>query len=117
MPLPTQLGSRSQTLVGSHLIVQLIKRGLDRPRPSSHLAGQTLIAEPDRFSFPSGHAAAAMSVAFGYAVFFPSVALPVVMFAGVVSISRVRLGVHYVGDVLAGQVIAVITGAMVLLAH
>ena len=70
--------------------------------------------EPDRFSFPSGHAAAAMSVAFIYANAWPSLALPLIAVAGAVGLSRVFLGVHYLGDVLTGQLIAVGTGAAVL---
>ena len=55
------------TLVLSHLAVQVVKRSVGRPRPSRGTSCDVLIAEPDRFSFPSGHAAAAMSVALGYA--------------------------------------------------
>ncbi len=102
------------TLVGSHLIVQLIKRTVGRPRPSRGVLTRALVAEPDRFSFPSGHAAAAMSVAFIYASAFPSLALPLVALAVGVGMSRVFLGVHYPGDVLIGQIIAVITGVFVL---
>jgi len=101
-------------LVGSHLIVQLIKRTVGRPRPSRGVLTRALVAEPDRFSFPSGHAAAAMSVAFIYASAFPSLALPLVALAVGVGMSRVFLGVHYPGDVLIGQVIAVLTGVAVL---
>ena len=97
------------TLAVSHVIVQLIKRTVGRPRPSRGLAGAALVVEPDRFSFPSGHAAAAMSVAFVYASAYPSLAVPLVVFAGVVGISRVFLGVHYPGDVLIGQLIAIAT--------
>jgi undecaprenyl-diphosphatase len=55
-----------------------------------------------------------MSVAFIYASAFPSLALPLVALAVGVGMSRVFLGVHYPGDVLIGQVIAVITGVFVL---
>jgi undecaprenyl-diphosphatase len=102
------------TLVVSHLIVQLVKRTVGRPRPSRTTASTALVLEPDRFSFPSGHAAAAMSVAFVYASAYPSLALPLVLLAGAVGISRVFLGVHYPGDVLIGQVIAVLTGLVAL---
>lgn len=102
------------TLVVSHLIVQLVKRTVGRPRPSRSVASAALVIEPDRFSFPSGHAAAAMSVAFVYASSYPSLALPLVLLAGAVGISRVFLGVHYPGDVLIGQVIAVLTGLVAL---
>jgi len=102
------------TLLLSHLLVQLVKRTVGRPRPSRGIAGAALIVEPDRFSFPSGHAAAAMSVAFVYASAYPSLALFLVALAGAVGISRVFLGVHYPGDVLIGQIIALVTGLVAL---
>jgi undecaprenyl-diphosphatase len=97
------------TLVGSHLIVQLVKRTVGRPRPSRSVDCRTLVQEPDRFSFPSGHAAAAMSVAFVYAFAFPALAPVLLPLAFLVGASRVFLGVHYPGDVLIGQLIAVLT--------
>jgi undecaprenyl-diphosphatase len=70
-----------------------------------------LVREPDRFSFPSGHATAAMAVALAYAVVFPALAPLLIAVAEAVGFSRVRLGVHYPSDVLVGQVIAIGTVA------
>ena len=97
----------------SHLLVQVIKRNVVRTRP--HLVVQTAahVGIPDRFSFPSGHATAVMSVAFVHAATFHSLALPLLALAVLVGFSRVRLGVHYPGDVLVGQVIAIATGVAV----
>jgi undecaprenyl-diphosphatase len=102
------------TLVGSHLLVQLVKRTVSRPRPPHVDAGTALIRAPDRFSFPSGHSAAAMSVAFAYSMAYPSLAAPLLMVAMAVGLSRVALGVHYPGDVFVGQLLAVLTGAIVI---
>lgn len=101
-------------LVISHLIVQLIKRSVGRPRPSRNTITQTFVIEPDRFSFPSGHAAAAMAVAIAYAAAFPAVAIPVVLLAMIVGVSRVCLGVHYPGDVFMGQLIALATWGVIV---
>jgi undecaprenyl-diphosphatase len=101
-------------LVVSHLVVQIFKRTVGRPRPSRTLSTRATIAEPDRFSFPSGHAAAAMSIAVVYAVLFPAVAVPVILAAAAVGLTRVLLGVHYPGDVIAGQAIAAVTALAVL---
>ncbi|HVX39035.1 MAG TPA: phosphatase PAP2 family protein [Gemmatimonadaceae bacterium] len=97
------------TLVISHVIVQLIKRTVGRPRPSRSVATAALVDEPDQFSFPSGHSAAAMSVAFVYALAFPAFAPIIIPVAVLVGMSRVVLGVHYPGDVLMGQLLAVFT--------
>jgi undecaprenyl-diphosphatase len=103
-------------LVCSHVVVQLVKRTVSRPRPSRATDCVTLVAEPDRFSFPSGHSAAAMAVAMGYAMAYPALAAPLVLAAMLVGASRVFLGVHYPGDVLVGQLIAALTAMAVRIA-
>lgn len=101
------LGARSLLL--SHLVVQIVKRRAVRPRPEPARMGRSLVGVPDHFSFPSGHACAAMAVAFSYGMSMPGLALPLSVLAVIVGMSRVRLGVHYPGDVLAGQAIAIAT--------
>lgn len=105
------------TLIISHVIVQLVKRTVGRPRPASVVGRAALIVEPDRFSFPSGHAAAAMSVAIVYSFAFPPLASVFIPLAMLVGISRVCLGVHYPGDVLIGQLIAALTAIPVVLSR
>jgi len=101
------------SLAISHLLVQLIKRNVVRARPTARLHFNAHVALPDRFSFPSGHATAVMSVAFIHAANFHSLGWPLLALAGLVGFSRVRLGVHYPGDVVVGQVIAIATGLFV----
>ncbi len=108
-PLATAARHALATVVLSHLLVQLVKRTVGRPRPSRGLSTVSLAAEPDRFAFPSGHSAASMSVAIAYAVAFPTLAAPILMLAALVGMSRVFLGVHYPGDVLVGQLLAALT--------
>lgn len=93
-------------LAGSHVCVQLLKRSISRPRPLLPVGIQSLVEAPDRFSFPSGHAAAALSVALGAAVAMPAAAPWLLGLGAVVGMSRCYLGVHYPGDVLAGWILA-----------
>ncbi len=94
-------------LVASHALVQLVKRTVSRPRPAA--GERPFLRAPDRFSFPSGHAAAALSVAIGYASVSPHLSAPLLGFAAIVGASRIVLGVHFPADVLAGQAIAIMT--------
>lgn len=99
-------------LATSHLLVQVVKRTVGRPRPSAVCGWVPMADNPDRFSFPSGHAAAAMSIAVAWASVLPALSLPLVALAALVGASRVMLGVHYPGDVAAGQLIALLTAAV-----
>jgi len=94
-------------LVVSHVFVQLLKRGIARRRPSLSPGLAPLIKVPDQFSFPSGHAAAALSVGLPLAATLPGVFGPAVLvLAAMVGLSRCYLGVHYPCDVIAGWVLA-----------
>ena len=97
--------SAAASLAISHVVVQVIKRLVGRPRPDKPVG----IDHPDRFSFPSGHATSSLAVTLAYSVAFPHLAAPLVGFGMLVGWSRVALGVHYPGDVVAGQLIASLT--------
>ncbi len=97
------------SLAVSHLLVQAAKRTVGRGRPAGGCGIEPAIGEPDRFSFPSGHATASLAVAFSYALVFPVWGAPLIVLALLVGFSRVRLGVHYPSDVLVGQMLALAT--------
>ncbi len=88
----------------------LIKKSIRRPRPFRRLRGvHYLIVPPDEFSFPSGHTAAAFLMACLLTTAFPALALPAFTWAVLVGFSRVYLGVHYPGDVLAGMILGAVS--------
>jgi undecaprenyl-diphosphatase len=96
-------------LASSHLAVQVVKRFVNRPRPE----GTPAIRCPDRFSFPSGHATAALAVTASFALVVPAGGVLLVAFGILVGWSRVVLGVHYPGDVVIGQLLALAAVAAV----
>lgn len=98
------------TLAVSHFLVQVVKRVFSRPRPELPVGMKSLVDAPDRFSFPSGHAAAALSVVLPLLAVVPiPVALGLGLLGLLVGVSRCYLGVHYPGDVLMGWFLAGIT--------
>ncbi|MBC8086944.1 MAG: phosphatase PAP2 family protein [Phycisphaerae bacterium] len=98
----------------SHLMVRCIKRHAERARPTESMTFDALVVVPDKFSFPSGHACAAMSVAIFYSVQYPAWGPLIFLLAFIVGTSRIALGVHYPGDVLAGQLIAIVVGFVLM---
>jgi undecaprenyl-diphosphatase len=103
------------TLAISHAAVQLLKRTAIRGRPSSGAVVTAVVRDPDRFSFPSGHATASMALALAYGSSYPALAGPLLLLALGVGFSRIRLGVHYPSDVVASQLIAAATAAALML--
>jgi undecaprenyl-diphosphatase len=93
-------------LTTSHLAVQILKRAVARARPCD-ASGRllALIDLPDPYSFPSGHAAAAGAMGGTIAIAHPLLAPVLLPLAALIALSRVRLRVHHVGDVIAGMVL------------
>lgn len=84
----------------------VLKNLIKRPRPADSVATLRAFIKPaDRFSFPSGHTAAAFVMATLVAVFYPVGASMMLAFAMVVGLSRVLLGVHYPSDIAAGALL------------
>lgn len=111
-PRGVHLGLRlaaSSTL--ATLASQALKRSLTRARPDSAITGfEPLSANPDEFSFPSGHTAAAFAVAVAF-LGEPCAAGPLTaLLATGIAFSRVYLGAHYPLDVAAGGALGVFAG-------
>lgn len=88
------------------LAYKLIKRHAVRERPFiTHAAISCAAAPLDRYSFPSGHTLHAVSFAIVGAHYLPELAVPLAVFAFLVALSRVVLGLHYPTDVAAGALL------------
>lgn len=105
-------------VIASGLLAQLIKHLVGRPRPrmdlsSLALAGPTL--DSDFHSFPSGHAATSFALAVVLARRFPRWSWLFYSLAALVSLGRVVGGSHYLSDILAGAMVGLLSGLVMLL--
>jgi membrane-associated phospholipid phosphatase len=63
----------------------------------------------DMNSFPSGHAATALSLAFALSLFFPRYRFPLFCFGILVAISRTVTTAHFLSDTVAGAWVGIAT--------
>jgi membrane-associated phospholipid phosphatase len=87
-----------------------LKYTFDRQRPYEKYPGLITPIEPeDSPSFPSGHTAAAFSLATSLSITYPKwyVIAPSAAWACGVGLARINQGVHYPSDVLTGAAIGV----------
>jgi undecaprenyl-diphosphatase len=102
------LGAAASTVL--KLVFERLRPPLADPTVTS------LVATPDGYSFPSGHATTAFAAAAAVGVLHPRLRWPLLALAAVVGFSRVYLGVHWGLDVLAGAVLGIGIGVACALA-
>ncbi len=112
--------SLALVLIATAVIVFALKKLVARARPCSSLEGvhALVFSAPSDFSFPSGHAAGSFAFAMFAAIVLVRTdavgrvrllriagAAALVLVAIGVALSRIALGVHFPGDVLAGALL------------
>jgi undecaprenyl-diphosphatase len=101
------------TRVGAAIILAesvsgALKIAVERDRPPlSRPVPEPLLETPSTYSFPSGHATVAFACATLLALAVPRLRWPLYALAALIAFSRVYVGVHYPGDVIAGAVLGI----------
>ena len=106
------VAKRKAVYIGSSLLLSaaisgIIKKAVKEPRPFVIYPEIQKLTKAGSDSFPSGHTTDAFSLATSLTLAYPKwyVAVPAYTYASAIGYSRMHLGVHYPGDVLAGAII------------
>jgi membrane-associated phospholipid phosphatase len=95
------------------LVTEILKITVNRERPADKYPTEIFVLTPTHGgSFPSGHTSLAFSTATTLALEYRKwyIVVPAFLWAGSVGYSRMYLGKHYPGDVLAGAIIGIGSG-------
>ena len=95
----------TSTFISTGVIVWGMKEIIGRKRPLDDVVGTP--------AFPSGHTAYAFAGATLLGNRYPKLRIPLYIGAGLVGLTRIYLGRHYLSDVIAGAAVGTITGALV----
>jgi undecaprenyl-diphosphatase len=103
--------------LGDQLNSSFLKFVLDRPRPCHELANvHLLVGCGSGYSFPSSHAVNNFASALVLSYFLPRWTWAFFCYASVIAFSRIYVGVHYPSDVVAGAIIGLAVGLVVIAA-
>ena len=100
-------------IIALSVLVMIIKFSIRRKRPEGEWGAFYRATDPH--SFPSGHAARAVMIATIAVGLGPAwLAILLCIWAPLVALARVAMGVHYLSDILAGGVLGILCGLLVL---
>ena len=107
-------------LLSVGLVTQILKHLVGRPRPNytdlNNSFGFNFFSFDSAFhSFPSGHSSTIISVVIILSLILPSLKILFYIFGFFIAISRVVVGAHFVTDVIAGMVVAIIVYKILLI--
>lgn len=95
-------------LIGDLIIIAVLKMLVQRERPPLNKSDMFATVSVDNYSFPSGHCSRAIMLAYFFServnIEAPILGL-IVLWALVVSLSRLLLGRHYFSDVMFGMIL------------
>jgi membrane-associated phospholipid phosphatase len=95
------------------LLVFPVKQLIRRRRPDG--VWGMIYRKTDPHSFPSGHAARAFLIAVLASSLGPAWLIVILwIWAPLVSIARVAMGVHYISDILGGLLLGILAGLLIL---
>ncbi len=101
------------SIIALAVIVLAVKFSIRRRRPEGEWGG--FYRSTDPHSFPSGHAARAVLIAILALGLGPAwLAILLCLWAPLVALARVAMGVHYVSDIVAGGILGILAGVAAL---
>lgn len=94
---------------GMLVVNTVVKQSIRRPRPQR----RAIAHAPTTYSMPSAHTSMAMVGAVTMSIMTPELGVLWWVVAVALALSRVMLGMHYVGDVLVGAALGISCGFLI----
>ncbi len=95
-------------VVMTFFLTDVLKIVFVRPRPSDVGGGWFLSTPADKWGFPSKHASTSFALATSVVLYKKALGWIAIIFALLISFSRIYLGAHYWSDVIVGAVLGII---------